>query len=129
MIFSIIISLIIIIFVVSVLVSTMYSYEFAEAGIIVKVLFALFFKVELVRLKFILIKEISIIPSWKVIPLMFIPFVGFGLKWWHKEIILIKLKSGPIRLAILTPDNPREFVSSMKDKLIQKTVLKIPMPA
>ena len=107
--------------------ATSCEYILDEGGIHIKPRFHLF-KYDIVYLRFKLIDSIYIVPSWKFIPLVLIPRISYGSTFGRRELLVLKYKTRIIPYIILTPDNPRGFVESIKDKLPQKTVIKHPWP-
>ena len=80
------------------------TYKLSDNGIRL-VYRTVFGTLEMGRLKFILIENTKVVPTWKVFPLLFVPLLSFGPRWWQKEAVAIKMKSGGFRWVLLTPEN------------------------
>jgi hypothetical protein len=103
--------------------SIIYTYKIDDGGIHIKTRFNIW---EIKYLRFNLIKEISIVPSWKVLPLIFIPFLAFGSTFGQNEWVIVKNKTGIIRWSILTPKNPRQFIETIRERLTHQAVINYP---
>ncbi len=108
--------------------SVSFQYELDEAGIHIKPRFSLI-RFEIAYLRFNLVKTISVMPSWKLMPLLFIPVITFATSFAQKEWIVLRYKAGAFRIVILTPKQPRQFVEAIRDKLPQGVVIKYSTPA
>ena len=65
------------------------------------------------------IKEIKLIPTWKILPLVFIPLLSFGGRWWNKNVIFIRMNTGLLKLTLLTPEDPEGFFEKVKKEINQ----------
>jgi hypothetical protein len=65
------------------------------------------------------IREIKLVPTWKIFPLIFIPILCFGCRWWNKNVILIRMNTGLLKLTLLTPADPEGFFEKVKEEFKQ----------
>jgi hypothetical protein len=56
------------------------------------------------------IREIKLVPTWKIFPLIFIPILCFGCRWWN---------TGLLKLTLLTPADPEGFFEKVKEEFKQ----------
>ncbi len=96
-------------------------YEFDEYGI--RIIDRGFFKIEVAYLRFNLMSRITILPTWKVFPVMFIPWLSFGWRWWQSEAVILRMKAGTFRWLILTPENIESFIETISGRLPQGSVI------
>ena len=101
--------------------SLRFRYEFDDYGI--KIIDRGFFKFELAYLRFNLMSRITVLPTWKVFPLIFIPWLSFGFRWWQADAVILRMKAGAIRWLILTPENIDSFIEAIREKLPQGSVI------
>src|SRR5713101_4254108 len=84
-----------------------YQYCLTEIGISIK--FKWLFTVELYFFRYSNIEKLELIPIWKANLLILFPFLRVGFRWWGRQAILVRMKSGSIRVLILTPPEVVSF--------------------
>ena len=73
-----------------------------------------FLKYETKHIYFNEIKEIKLIPTWKVLPFIFIPYICYGARWWNNETIFIRVKKGIVKIILLSPPNSSDFLAKVR---------------
>ena len=63
------------------------------------------------------IAEIKLIPTWKILHLLFIPYLSFGFRWWNNNAILIRTHTGLLRLTFLAPADPEAFLKKIQKEI------------
>lgn len=104
------------------------TYKFSENGI--RLVFRTFFgNLELGHLRFILVEKVKVAPTWKVFPLLFIPLLSFGLRWWQKETVIVEMKAGGYRWVLLTPEDIDSLLDTIRANMPQGSSIEDCRPA
>jgi hypothetical protein len=94
------------------------TYRFSEVGISL-IYRTVFGKLEVGYLRFNLIASAKVVQTWKVFPLLFVPVLSFGLRWWQKQAVIVRMKSGGFRWVLLTPKDIDYFLRTIRAKMPQ----------
>lgn len=94
------------------------TYKFSDDGINL-IYGTLFGNLEVGCLRFNLIASAKVVPTWKVFPLLLIPMVSFGLRWWEKHAVIVRMKSGGFRWILLTPKDIDSFLDTVCARMPQ----------
>ena len=94
-----------------------YLYIANEHGIIIKYT-ASFLPQNLYFINYKKISSLELISMARANLLIFFPYIRVGFKWWGKQAVLIHLNYGFIRIRIIAPPNPENFINTIKEKIL-----------